>query len=308
MYCQGLGDCFLISFPRAGHPDDPFRVLIDCGVILGTPNPSELIRPVVEDILETCRSRSNQNRPTVDLLIATHEHWDHLSGFVQAADLFDQLTIREVWMGWTEDPKDPVAQQLVAERAKKLEMARQARLARVPAGGADAETRSESKPSASCGIDLEMDRAGFGAAGNGKGKGGKTTADAMRWLHSKSPRFLRPGSQVGLDGVDGVRVYVLGPPTDLKKLRKDMPTSSGKETYELSPYDAVQFTAMSNHDPDWSDGYDPYLPFDARYVVATADAKLRTAVRRRLPRAFRGMAADRRRMARRDRPVRAPAR
>ncbi len=34
MYRQGLGDCFLISLPRSDS-DRPYRVLIDCGVILG---------------------------------------------------------------------------------------------------------------------------------------------------------------------------------------------------------------------------------------------------------------------------------
>jgi hypothetical protein len=268
MYCQGLGDCFLISFPRSGHPDDPFRVLIDCGVILGTPNPGELIVPVVEDILAETKSRGNQDRPTVDLLIATHEHWDHLSGFVQARDLFDQLTVRAVWLGWTEDPKDPVAQQLVAERAKKLEMAKRALAS--PAlrlGSADDDTRSALEALSFFGIDVEQEAGRLGAAGGkAKGAAGGTTADAMKWLKEKSPVYLKPGTLRELNGVDRVRVYVLGPPTDLKKIRKDLPSKGGKETYELSPYDAAQFAAMSNHDSGWTED-DPFVPFDGKYVV-----------------------------------------
>ena len=36
MYCQGLGDCFLLSFP-APDRDEPVRVMIDCGVLQHTP-------------------------------------------------------------------------------------------------------------------------------------------------------------------------------------------------------------------------------------------------------------------------------
>ena len=35
MYRQGLGDCFLITLPRKKSAK-PYRILIDCGVILGT--------------------------------------------------------------------------------------------------------------------------------------------------------------------------------------------------------------------------------------------------------------------------------
>src|SRR5437868_2348051 len=51
MYRQGLGDCFLVSLPKGGGGD--FFILIDCGVILGTPNPAELMKAVVADIVAT---------------------------------------------------------------------------------------------------------------------------------------------------------------------------------------------------------------------------------------------------------------
>src|SRR5947208_1258821 len=37
-YGQGLGDCFLLAFPRPGKPDQPFYVVIDCGIASGTPD------------------------------------------------------------------------------------------------------------------------------------------------------------------------------------------------------------------------------------------------------------------------------
>ncbi|MHA6646212.1 hypothetical protein [Mesorhizobium sp. A623] len=38
-----------------------------------------------------------------------HEHWDHVSGFLTAAELFGDFSIGEVWMAWTENPTDPDA-------------------------------------------------------------------------------------------------------------------------------------------------------------------------------------------------------
>ena len=58
--------------------------MIDCGVVLGTPSPQEKMVPVVNDIMETTGGR-------VDLLMVTHEHWDHLSGFIQARVAFKGL-------------------------------------------------------------------------------------------------------------------------------------------------------------------------------------------------------------------------
>jgi glyoxylase-like metal-dependent hydrolase (beta-lactamase superfamily II) len=76
MYRHGLGDCFLITLPRKASPD-PYRILIDCGVILGTANASDTMTKVVDDIVR-------ESNGMIDLLILTHQHWDHLSGFVQA--------------------------------------------------------------------------------------------------------------------------------------------------------------------------------------------------------------------------------
>ena len=111
MYRQGLGDCFLISLPRKG--DRPYYVMIDCGVILGTADPSTIMTKVVENIVATTGGE-------IDLLIATHEHWDHLSGFIQAKDSFDKLKVREVALGWTEDGTDPLTSKLKKEKNAAL--------------------------------------------------------------------------------------------------------------------------------------------------------------------------------------------
>ena len=114
MYRQGLGDCFLISLPRTDGGTRPFYVMIDCGVVLGTPNPAVIMKQVLDSIVQ-------ETDGAIDLLIATHEHWDHLSGFVQAKDSFDRLTkVGQVWLAWTEDPADELTKKLKDEKGQAL--------------------------------------------------------------------------------------------------------------------------------------------------------------------------------------------
>ena len=83
MYRQGLGDCFLLAFPTAGAR--PCYVLIDCGVLVGSPEAKQTMRRVAESVRDSTGGR-------IDVLVATHQHWDHLSGFEQARDI-DGLAI-----------------------------------------------------------------------------------------------------------------------------------------------------------------------------------------------------------------------
>src|SRR5712671_6744700 len=130
MYRQGLGDCFLISLPRKG--DRPYYVMIDCGVILGTADPSTIMTKVVENIVATTGGE-------IDLLIATHEHWDHLSGFVQAKGSFDKLTkVGQIWLAWTEDPEDRLTQKLKQEKGLALDALRMGLSQMQLAGDSDA--------------------------------------------------------------------------------------------------------------------------------------------------------------------------
>ena len=121
MYRQGLGDCFLVTLPK--HDSSPFFLMIDCGVILGTPDAATKMTNVVADIIK-------QTNGHVDLLVVTHEHWDHVSGFNQASDLFasphsgnakNGLSVDAVWFAWTEDPADALANRLRKDRADRLQ-------------------------------------------------------------------------------------------------------------------------------------------------------------------------------------------
>lgn len=269
MYRQGLGDCFLLTFPRQDGTSQPdFYALIDCGVIAGTQDVQQKINAVVNDIFQTTAGH-------LDLLVGTHEHWDHLSGFNQARSLFDQFKIDQVWLAWTENPNDAVAKQLVQSREARLSALRTALTGMEGAGFSDQAEGIQQilgffgdEPGATPGL---------GAAGHALG----TTRDAMHYLASRHEAHVRycfpKDPPIGLDGVEGVRVYVFGPPEDLKLLKMSDPTKKGQETYgqtAVSVEDAF-FAAASP-----AEGESPYnllrelsLPFDAFYQVSLDEAK-----------------------------------
>ena len=108
MYRHGLGDCFLLAFGTKNKEQK--YVLIDCGVLLGTEDATSVMKQVVSDIREATGGH-------LDILVTTHEHWDHISGFMQAQEEFNKIAVDQVWFSWTEDPKNPLARELRNRRS-----------------------------------------------------------------------------------------------------------------------------------------------------------------------------------------------
>ena len=208
MYNPGFGDCLLLAF-RA--KDDSARyMLIDCGVHHQYPNREERMRLLVRDIAKATANH-------LHVVVATHEHTDHLYGFKYGREIFDDIEIDDLWLAWTEDPTNPIAKQLkqlYGMRIRALTAAvNQLRLANEPLAGALQRV-----------LDFEFPDALTAAAG------GK--AAQLEYLRTKSIKKLqkpedyrRPEeAPLTLPGVKGVKVYVLGPPKDvdwIKKLHKE---------------------------------------------------------------------------------------
>jgi hypothetical protein len=217
MYRQGLGDCFLLSFYLDG---EPMHILVDCGVLTGTPGGKKKIRSVAESIRDETGGKLN-------VLVATHEHWDHVSGFYDAKDIFDGMKIDEIWTAWTEDPQDPVARDMKRDKAMKLQAIHLAlaELSKSEVAGRQAYGQAISE------------LLGF-YGGPVKGATlmafSEKTAEAMSAVTKRdpSPTFWKPGDLIVRSWLPGIRIYVLAPPLDPSMLKKEQ-GKEGTETYGL---------------------------------------------------------------------------
>jgi hypothetical protein len=107
LFDVGLGDCIYCRVPKAHKDGRDFHMLIDCGTLSSTDYLSKAI-----DSLKPMLPLIDGKR-RVDLLVVTHEHKDHMTGF--GMKLWDDFSFGAIWMNAAMDPKHPEA-----EKAKKL--------------------------------------------------------------------------------------------------------------------------------------------------------------------------------------------
>jgi beta-lactamase superfamily II metal-dependent hydrolase len=211
VYRQGLGDCILVRLKRENTDD--FKILIDCGVAVATQDAPATMKMVMENIVQATGGK-------VDVLAVTHEHWDHVSGFSQAEDVFKRLEVSEVWVAWTEDEADDLAKTLRDHHAKAVAAVGASAQALAMAGRAD---RAH---------DILNVLGLLGAAGE-KTKAAFDIAKAKAQPGQK-PRYWRPKDAPFQVPDSDIRVYALGPPYDAKLIRKVLPSTSHPETYEFA--------------------------------------------------------------------------
>jgi len=106
MYDVGFGDAFLVTVK---HDDLAWRMLVDCGVhSQGKARPLlDVVRAIISDLAEVADPGTP---PTLDVVVATHHHADHISGF--AYDDWDEVQVGEVWVSFVEDDSDDDARAL----------------------------------------------------------------------------------------------------------------------------------------------------------------------------------------------------
>jgi hypothetical protein len=209
---QGLGDCFLLTFPRKNR--HPFNLLIDCGAL--QQKKGEMIK--LAEHVEASVKPDPQTKARLDLVVATHEHKDHLSGFNQARDVFNRMDVGGVWLGWTEN--------LSLDEVKAIKKAKKVAIERLQA----AMGSKFADNAAMNGVSSLLE---FSEADDTTGSG--RIADALEYLKLRGKdagnlEYLEPGDgPLNLEGVDGVRVYVLGPPRDPTLLKTSGVTKAMKD-------------------------------------------------------------------------------
>jgi beta-lactamase superfamily II metal-dependent hydrolase len=224
MYNVGFGDSFLLWVPSDKRT---LKVLVDCGSHAAGPGPQP-IRAVAEQIV---RDVTEGGRARIDLVVATHRHQDHVSGF--ESDVWEDVEVGEVWMPWTEHPTDPHARR-IRETQSKIAAHLTAAIQRLALG-----------------TDLEQ------LVGNSL-----TNAKAMQTLHegfagNPKRRFLPDADRAKCsfepDCLPGVSVHVMGPSRDDEVIR-DMDPPVGQSYLRMRESEAMGATE------------DNYLPFRSMWA------------------------------------------
>ncbi len=226
MYRQGHGDCFLLAFPRAGG-GTPYYVMIDCGYKPGSQAFVDHKKPI-GDIVKHLHASCGGH---LDLAILTHEHQDHLNGIWKSAKpYFEDFQIEEAWVAWTEDPDNALANALRTRHKDQLLGLLAARRELALAAGED--DPAVSRLDALLGFELgggteKLNMAEMLAAAEDPEK--SVNKQAMRLIKDKAAArkgcfYLYPGIEpVALDGADGIRAYILGPPESAELIADEDP-------------------------------------------------------------------------------------
>ena len=111
-----LGDCFLITF---SEENKSYHVLIDCGSYWNTNDSPKKFKRIVNNIKEKIGDDKS-----LDLVIATHQHNDHMSGFFHAQNAFKSLGMEQVVLSWLDNEKDKDALDIAEEHGKILKKIR----------------------------------------------------------------------------------------------------------------------------------------------------------------------------------------
>lgn len=219
MYRVGFGDCFLLSLPVAGadaNGDTHRHVLIDCGVHFK--GDLKTMDRAVDHIAETTKRK-------LAIVIATHSHQDHISGF---SNKFSSFEIGEVWMPWCEDVRDKQALKLQKKHialTERLRLHFDAEARRTPVSKTRAAAMAAVANLVQNKTAMTLLRAGFNVNAQ------------VRYLNASN--FLRNAG-----GITGLSVNVLGPPRDEKFLRKMDPPAGQSylrmEGSQSNRLDAVQ--------------------------------------------------------------------
>jgi beta-lactamase superfamily II metal-dependent hydrolase len=215
MYNVGFGDAFLVSLPDG---EKRRRILFDCGSIEAAPGVTmpSIVDRIVREVTDS------DGKARIDVVVATHRHKDHVSGFGQAA--WDKVEVKEVWMPWTEHPADEEAR-LIRDIQSRLAFGLEATLtARAAAlGAAQRKELSRYQDLVANALMLSNDK-------------------AMKMLHSgfsgnPQRRFLPARSDdsrtLETDVLPGVKVHILGPSRKRDVIR-DMNPPKGESFLRLA--------------------------------------------------------------------------
>lgn len=220
-----LGDCFLISFLLSGKPIS--HMLIDCGSFRNNKDSIARLKLIAEDI------RTTLGKAPLNVVVGTHQHNDHLSGFVHCEAVFKRIGIDQVWLSWLDDPSDPTARK-IGEKHRKIQK-KLVEIGKLRGGGQAVQTIGEM----------------LGFYGAGKRGAVPVLPDRavkiLRKIGKRRPAYLEPGQSLDMPGLAAgmVKIHVLGPPLSNKDLYRKDPRKGESYDHALAAM-AVSATRLFN--------------------------------------------------------------
>ena len=193
MYRVGFGDFFLLTVPAASGPK---HILVDCGVHAGD------IGSIKDAIDDMAKETSNE----LALLIMTHRHADHISGFATGKEIFSKFNVERVWMSWFENPNDKDASRFQANLTAVAMQLRAALAARDDPDSQELKYMAENITGPSLGMGAGSSNAVALSVLHGKFNGKQPPID-----------YYKAGDTANLpqDLIDaGLTAQIFGPPTD----------------------------------------------------------------------------------------------
>jgi len=254
MYNPGFGDCFLITVAEAGRS---WRMLVDCGVhahgLFKADGKPRGIGAIVAAVIDQLAAESVDGVPAVDVVVATHRHADHISGF--ADDAWEAVRVGEVWVPFVENPDDPGTKALKGDLAAEAE-----RLRGLVDHALGVAGRTRELALAHW---FAVNSSGNAAATRRLVQGEFANRGAVR------TRFLpdeNAAANVIATPFDGVVVHVLGPSRDPERIKRMNPPKSVQWLEEADGESAA--------DTDREDLFDAVYRVPAGEVEARVPAEL----------------------------------
>ncbi|GAB3809123.1 hypothetical protein GCM10028819_49690 [Spirosoma humi] len=285
MYRMGTGDCFIIKFFAGAL--NTFTMMVDCGTWQGT---KEHLSMFIANLKAYITEDRVDQVPTIDLLVVTHEHKDHVYGFEACSDLFvntitnpSNFIIKKIWMGWTENDTPALPGDVLGEKVKQWKQEHGQRKKALKATaiklnslfGSEAQKKEASeKPNGLTALAYGFSNAVDEFADlHFSARAGEYAGDlegmriVKKELATNNISYLQPG-QIIENMAEGLRFYVLGPPTSIEAIKNE--SGPVGETFNHSHNNnftdnSAFATAMLN----WVDpqSLTSVLPFDESFVT-----------------------------------------
>jgi beta-lactamase superfamily II metal-dependent hydrolase len=233
MYRVGFGDFFLLTVPTASA--GPQHLLIDCGVHAGN---IKSMPDCVADLIAVTQRK-------LALVIVTHYHADHLSGFATHYDEFAQFEVGAVWITNRLDPSDAQSMAFKSQLSLLSDHLRLQLQLRLAAGEDVAARQALAKVENALGV-------GFGVAGSGNEKALDLVTDGF----SNHPpvHYYEAGDEPALPSAlqGAITAEILGPSP--KASEGDFAASDNKTEQYLAAVSVRGLTDTNSFKPfdrDW---------------------------------------------------------